>query len=265
MKTLMRHCLAFIGLLAACTLEPAQDDNAMDQGNDEEDITNPLYVGKKLVWPGGIPVCWEIADKTVFPVERAAVQDQVGRTWETSTGADFTGWGICKDASTGVRIAISDERPHVNAFGKKLAGMKAGLVLNFTFNNWSTTCSVASGSVANTERCIRNLAVHEFGHVLGFYHEQARTDTNTVTYPTDGGAACSEADDIAAGVTGGVSCGAWDKESVMNYCSTRWINGGVLTAKDIACARKYYPMPPVLPVLPPRPVLPVFPPGPGPF
>jgi hypothetical protein len=101
-------------------------------------------------------------------------------------------------------------------------GMVNGMELNFTFSNWNTFCQT------EREFCIRTDAVHEFGHALGFSHEQNRPDTPST---------CADA---PQGENGDILFGPWDLASVMNYCNPNWEGGGSLSATDIAGVRALY-------------------------
>ena len=60
---------------------------------------------------------------------------------------------------------------HVKRLGKHLNRFRDGMVLNFTFKDWGGSVSLHEG------KCIKAIAVHEFGHALGITHEQNRHDT----------------------------------------------------------------------------------------
>ncbi|KAE8399529.1 hypothetical protein BDV37DRAFT_260195 [Aspergillus pseudonomiae] len=45
------------------------------------------------------------------------------------------------------------------------------MVINFNFSTWGTACQ------SRREYCIKTIAVHEFGHFLGFSHGNNRPDT----------------------------------------------------------------------------------------
>jgi hypothetical protein len=149
-----------------------------------------------------IPVCWENSAST--PVDqqgRAWTRQAAQETWERHAPLRFVGWQGCTAQSRGIRIGIADEGPHVKHLGKHLDGMRHGMVLNFTFRRWGLSCA------QRQEYCIKAIAMHEFGHALGFTHEQNRPD------------APAECRAERAGTDGDMLVTAYDLFSVMNYCN----------------------------------------------
>jgi hypothetical protein len=183
-----------------------------------------LAFRKGWQWPASsdgityIPVCWE--NGYGYASEKDWVKDAIGGTWEAIGNLNFHGWGQCNNASQGIRIVVEDIRSH-SLVGHGMDGERNGMSLNFTFNNFSK-----EACQSNKEYCIKSIAVHEFGHALGFIHEQDRPDS-----------ICYEGrslDDDAGELT------PYDEDSVMNYCNRKWNNNGNLSSYDISGVRKIY-------------------------
>jgi hypothetical protein len=189
---------------------------------------------REAIWINpAIDVTWENPEAAP-DAERGWVRDAVERTWQAACGLQFNNWGKSQPNSSGIRIRIADEGPHCKRLGSKLDGLKDGMVLNFTFQNWCTQCAGPGGG--ERESAIRKIAVHEFGHAIGFAHEQNRPEAPELCQLERQG---SNGDWIVT---------LYDPQSIMNYCNPEWNNAGLLSELDKAAALTIYGPP-----LQPRP------------
>lgn len=194
------------------------------------DVVSYGFALTSQIWPTSqIPVCW--VNPTAVPqFERDWVRAAAVRTWENNSKVRFVGWSICpaQNDFNSIRIKIEDVGPYVVELGMGIRNYAEGMLLNFSFLNWSPICN---STEQKRQFCIEAIAVHEFGHALGFAHEQNRPDTPV---------SCTEP---AQGADGNLTIGAWDLNSVMNYCNPQWNGDGNLSATDILTVQTFYGKP----------------------
>lgn len=168
-----------------------------------------------------IYVCWE-NPSDLLSSDMLLVKQAITETWQAVSLLEFTGWQKCAAKNAGIRIQIDDSGPHTKALGRQINGIQNGMVLNFTFHNWSSACQ------QEHNYCVYAIAVHEFGHAIGFAHEQNRPD------------APGECQAMAQGTNGDVLLTPYDPNSVMNYCNKRYNNDGKLSQLDTTAVQELY-------------------------
>jgi len=171
-----------------------------------------------------IPVCWDNPDAVEDQV-RSESEKAIVESWARHSSLKFPGWKPCMPGELGVHIRIASELPHVRTIGRYLDGQLAGVVLNFDFGGWRPACS---DSAEHGQRCLRAMIVHEFGHVIGFAHEQIRAD------------APAECKAEKRGARGTWNVTDYDPRSVMNYCNADWLGDGLLSNQDVLAVQTVY-------------------------
>jgi hypothetical protein len=174
-----------------------------------------------------IAVCWKNA-VSADQQAQAWVKDSIDRTWQKESMLRFSGWTQCpKGRFAGIQIKIEDVGPHTTTLGRFMEDEGNQMVLNFKFESWGLECSTQF----QRESCIRAIAVHEFGHAIGFTHEQNRADSP------------GECKKLAQGSNPDQMLTPYDPDSVMNYCNKVWNNDGFLSSLDIQAVQQIYGKP----------------------
>lgn len=224
--------------------------HAQDNGEHLGTSTQPLTIKNVKNWTENgnvVPVCWETPG---YDREKAIVRAAIGRTWEQAANIKFIGWYACPSGSgiggSGsakfVRVRIlpyyatdPDEARNAGATGSTSGyGMET---LSSADDNSKLAADDRPGvtfvfnpdGTADVGR-VEYVGVHEFGHVLGFVHEQD-TPGNV-----EGPAHC----DSSGIESNSTSLTPYDRDSIMNYCNKDGNLQGNLTATDVAGVQAVY-------------------------
>jgi hypothetical protein len=147
-------------------------------------MVSALMGGEGLMWsvwsdePIKLVVCWENpqpADAEAREWARLAVK----RTWERYARVILVGWGTCQDEANALPPphTLGPRRPGLGDENLKVQITTSGGGQNPAHGSWGDYQQ--SGLLLNLycgRTCVEHLAIHEFGHALGFYHGEERTD-----------------------------------------------------------------------------------------
>ena len=200
-------------------------------------------------WPSPeIPVCWENGSSESAKKWKTDVQSYANDEF-LKAGVKFLEWGDCKVDSTGIRLEVYGDsdihyQPTDEFFGESTVNVKIDGKYEYTrvlskgidghprsvgigrvdgaspgnvVLNFEPTRDVSPGlkqmaqTMNETQKAnlMKTIIVHELGHRVGLYHEQARPDSD-----------CLSEVDSRRNLPGAVTVGPYDPKSIMNYCVT---------------------------------------------
>jgi hypothetical protein len=245
-RVMLGYVFALTGL-AACSAPPSVSGDG-NLGEESSDLY--LQTGAPL-WSGVVPVCWMPTDAggpaDNWFAEKATIRRSLIEAWQSTANVQFSGWRDCPTSGTErfVKIHVGNHQFPGQPSDHSGDGQTDASLGTNLLRGPSDPCSADNSGSTGGTHCssvrfwlqpdhstsatrIRYLAVHEFGHVLGFNHEQDRPDNPFKSSSCPGGTGS------------GTYVGAYDGTSVMNYCGP---NDGTLSAGDRAGVQSLYGVP----------------------
>lgn len=216
------------------------------------------FIDSKYRWKSGatIPVCFENPTPGNL-VGRQMVAYVVKNSWEKVANINFDfKSAACATTNQGIMVMITDSlsmvcdgppagkgRPYTCTRTENGTAAYARMYLNFTFNTFKGPMSPVAPDTAlrrkQINRMIFHTAIHEFGHALGFKHEDDRVAGK------DKADALLCMDDDGEQGDRGMPVSYYDIHSVMHYkCNhvVNWPNGPPVTLScgDMSTVRWMY-------------------------
>jgi hypothetical protein len=188
--------------------------------------------------PPMVNVCWEPSsfNNSAFNNVRAWTEDAIRSNWArygrlnlvTVSGAGT--WQVCSPGQPGIHAYVrtnSECGGTNNGVGINHDGVTNGIGVPDC--NPSSSCGLAANS--SQEVCVKRIAMHEFGHGIGFFHEEQRDpglpdcDPRNNTPPIPG-----------------TKYGAFNQQGIMSDCDGPQAAAGIttLTALDQAAIQRAY-------------------------